>query len=102
MWSWDNVIADIAPAKGHRILMQTQPGWVHSGSDFDKFRHCLFLEPVKASDGGFGTDQTCVGDESKRPHSRTSCYVRARSWPTISRVGRKICDWGLDKLARTF
>ena len=29
-----NVIADIAPAKGHRILMQTQPGWVHSGTDF--------------------------------------------------------------------
>jgi|CZKI01.1.fsa_nt_gi hypothetical protein len=29
-----NVIIDIAPARGHRILMQTQPGWVHSGTDF--------------------------------------------------------------------
>ena len=28
------VIADIVPTKGHRILMQTQPGWVHSGTDF--------------------------------------------------------------------
>jgi hypothetical protein len=28
------VIEDIAPAKGHRILMQTGPGWIHSGSDF--------------------------------------------------------------------
>jgi hypothetical protein len=28
------VIIDLVPAKGHRILMQTQPGWIHSGSDF--------------------------------------------------------------------
>jgi hypothetical protein len=28
------VIADIVPAKGHRILWQTTPGWVHSGTDF--------------------------------------------------------------------
>ena len=28
------VISDIVPAKGHRILMQTAPGWVHSGTDF--------------------------------------------------------------------
>lgn len=29
-----NVIEDIVPAKGHRILWQTQPGWIHSGMDF--------------------------------------------------------------------
>lgn len=29
-----NVIADIAPAHGHRILWQTNPGWIHSGTDF--------------------------------------------------------------------
>jgi hypothetical protein len=29
-----NVIIDILPSKGHRILMQTCPGWLHSGSDF--------------------------------------------------------------------
>jgi Phospholipase B len=29
-----NVVIDIAPARGHRILMQTQPGWIHSGTDF--------------------------------------------------------------------
>jgi hypothetical protein len=29
-----NVIIDIAPSSGHRILMQTCPGWIHSGSDF--------------------------------------------------------------------
>ncbi len=29
-----NVIIDLLPAKGHRILMQTIPGWIHSGTDF--------------------------------------------------------------------
>jgi hypothetical protein len=29
-----NVIVDIAPEKGHRILMQSSPGWIHSGTDF--------------------------------------------------------------------
>ncbi len=29
-----NVIEDIVPAKGHRILWQTEPGWIHSGTDF--------------------------------------------------------------------
>ena len=29
-----SVIIDIVPEKGHRILMQTYPGWIHSGTDF--------------------------------------------------------------------
>lgn len=29
-----NVILDIRPDKGHRILMQTSPGLIHSGTDF--------------------------------------------------------------------
>jgi hypothetical protein len=29
-----NLILDIKPAKGHGILMQAAPGWVHSGTDF--------------------------------------------------------------------
>lgn len=29
-----NVIIDIVPEKGHRILMQTYPGLIHSGTDF--------------------------------------------------------------------
>ena len=31
---FSNVILDIQPAKGHRILMQTTAGWIHSGTDF--------------------------------------------------------------------
>jgi hypothetical protein len=29
-----NVILDIRPRSGHRILMQGTPGWIHSGTDF--------------------------------------------------------------------
>lgn len=29
-----NIIADIAPAKGHHILMDCFPGYIHSGDDF--------------------------------------------------------------------
>ena len=29
-----NVIHDLAPSHGHRILWQTSAGWIHSGSDF--------------------------------------------------------------------
>jgi hypothetical protein len=29
-----NVILDLQPNKGHRILMQATPGWIHSGTDF--------------------------------------------------------------------
>jgi hypothetical protein len=28
------VIQDLAPSRGHRILWQTCPGWIHSGTDF--------------------------------------------------------------------
>ncbi len=28
------VIIDLLPERGHRILMQTAPGWIHSGTDF--------------------------------------------------------------------
>ncbi|HEY4301675.1 MAG TPA: C45 family peptidase [Candidatus Didemnitutus sp.] len=29
-----NLVIDIVPTRGHRILMQSQPGWIHSGADF--------------------------------------------------------------------
>ena len=29
-----NVVMDVVPDRGHRILMQSLAGWVHSGSDF--------------------------------------------------------------------
>jgi len=32
--AYSSVIFDIQPARGHRILMQGCPGWIHSGTDF--------------------------------------------------------------------
>ena len=32
--AFPRVIADIKPSRGHRILWQTTPGWIHSGTDF--------------------------------------------------------------------
>jgi hypothetical protein len=32
--AFPNVINDIGPSRGHRILWQTNPGWIHSGTDF--------------------------------------------------------------------
>jgi len=29
-----NVVIDLVPDRGHRILMQGVPGWIHSGTDF--------------------------------------------------------------------
>jgi hypothetical protein len=31
---YPRVILDLVPTRGHRILMQTAPGWIHSGTDF--------------------------------------------------------------------
>jgi Phospholipase B len=45
-----NVILDLKPAKGHRILMQVFPGWVHSGTDF-------FV-----TDAGLVGSETTIGD----------------------------------------
>jgi hypothetical protein len=45
-----NVIEDIAPAHGHRILWQTEPGWIHSGTDF-------FI-----TDAGLVGSETTIGD----------------------------------------
>ncbi len=45
-----NVIEDIVPARGHRILWQTEPGWIHSGTDF-------FI-----TDAGLVGSETTIGD----------------------------------------
>jgi hypothetical protein len=45
-----NVIEDILPAQGHRILWQTSPGWIHSGTDF-------FI-----TDAGIVGSETTIGD----------------------------------------
>jgi len=45
-----NLVIDIVPEKGHRILMQSQAGWIHSGTDF-------FL-----TDAGLVGSETTIGN----------------------------------------
>ena len=45
-----NIILDILPEQGHRILMQTEPGFIHSGTDF-------FI-----TDAGIVGSETTIGD----------------------------------------
>jgi hypothetical protein len=45
-----DVIEDIVPARGHRILWQTSAGWIHSGTDF-------FV-----TDAGIVGSETTIGD----------------------------------------
>jgi hypothetical protein len=61
-----NVVIDMKPAKGHRILMQTQPGWIHSGTDF-------FI-----TDAGLVGSETTIGGFSHFSEKGVPEFVRMR------------------------
>jgi hypothetical protein len=61
-----NVIEDILPAKGHRILWQTEPGWIHSGTDF-------FI-----TDAGLVGSETTIGDFEGFETNAIPEFVRMR------------------------
>jgi hypothetical protein len=59
-----NVIIDIIPIKGHRILMQTIAGWIHSGTDF--FVTDAGLVGSETTIGGFeGFDEKGIPEFSR-------------------------------------
>jgi hypothetical protein len=60
------VIEDIAPARGHRILWQTSPGWIHSGTDF-------FI-----TDAGLVGSETTIGDFDSFDTNGVPEFVRMR------------------------
>ncbi len=60
------VIADIAPARGHRILWQSVPGWIHSGTDF-------FI-----TDAGIVGSETTIGDFDGFDTNGVPEFVRMR------------------------
>ncbi|HVU16971.1 MAG TPA: C45 family peptidase [Candidatus Didemnitutus sp.] len=80
-----NVILDLVPEKGHRILMQTQPGWIHSGTDF-------FV-----TDAGLVGSETTIGSFHGFTEKGVPEFVRMRratqdagsidEWCTIMRKG---------------
>ncbi len=61
-----NVIEDIVPARGHRILWQTEPGWIHSGTDF-------FI-----TDAGLVGSETTIGDFEGFETNAVPEFVRMR------------------------
>jgi len=66
-----NVIADIVPAKGHRIQMDTFPGFIHSGDDF--VQNSAGILYTETTIGGFkGFDEK--GTQSSA--GAQSCTVR--------------------------
>lgn len=62
---WFKVILDINPSDGSRMLMQTCPGWIWSGSDF-------FI----TSEGFIGTETTIGGFIPYKLEFPISCRIR--------------------------
>jgi hypothetical protein len=79
------VIADIAPAKGHRILMQTQPGWVHSGTDF--FITDAGLVGSETTIGGFHGFKEKAVPEFVRMRRATQDASTIEEWCQIMKKG---------------
>jgi hypothetical protein len=73
-----NIVADMVPDRGHRILMQTAPGLVHSGTDF--FVTGAGLVGTETSIGGFHGY-----DPSKSPE-----FYRARR---AMQYGSNLDEW---------
>ena len=61
-----NVIEDIVPTHGHRIMWQTEPGWIHSGTDF-------FI-----TDAGLVGSETTIGDFEGFDTNGVPEFVRMR------------------------
>jgi hypothetical protein len=61
-----NVVIDIAPSSGHRILMQIQPGWIDSGTDF-------FI-----TDAGLVGSETTIGGFEHFSESGVPEFIRMR------------------------
>jgi hypothetical protein len=80
-----NIIIDILPEKGHRILMQTVPGFIHSGTDF-------FI-----TDAGIVGSETTISDffpfdtngipEFSRMRSATQYASSIDEWVEIMKKG---------------
>jgi hypothetical protein len=62
---YSNIILDINPDNGHRILMQTSPGWIWSGTDF-----------FVTSKGILGTETTIGGFNVYENNYTIACRIR--------------------------
>lgn len=80
-----NVVLEIVPRRGHRILMQGSPGWVHSGTDF--FVTDAGLVGSETTIGGFhGFDEKGI-PEFVRMRRATQDASSIDEWCAIMRKG---------------
>jgi hypothetical protein len=80
-----NIILDILPLRGHRILMQVAPGWIHSGTDF--FITSAGLVGSETTIGGFsGFDEKGI-PEFVRMRRATQDAASLDEWASIMRKG---------------
>lgn len=75
-----NIIIDILPEKGHRILMQTTAGLIHSGTDF-------FI-----TDAGLVGSETTIGDFFPFDPDGTPEFVRMRQATQYASSIDQWCD----------
>ncbi len=73
-----NVILDLVPAQGHHILMQTQAGWIHSGTDF-------FI-----TDAGLVGSETTIGEFHGFSEKGVPEFIRMRR---ATQEAGSIDDW---------
>jgi hypothetical protein len=80
-----NVIADIQPDRGHRILWQASPGWIHSGTD--SFVTDAGLVGSETTIGGFDGFDTNGVPEFVRLRRATQDAGSIDEWCHIMRRG---------------
>jgi hypothetical protein len=80
-----NIVADIRPAKGHRILWQACAGWIHSGMDF--FVTDAGLVGSETTIGGFEGFDTNGVPEFVRMRRATQDAGSIDEWCSIMKRG---------------
>lgn len=80
-----NIIADIKPNSGHRILWQCFPGWIHSGTDF--FVTDAGLVGSETTIGAFEGYETNGVPEFVRMRRATQAANSIDDWCAIMRSG---------------
>ena len=80
-----NVILDVAPEHGHRILMQVWPGWIHSGTDF--FVTDAGLVGAETTIGGFEGFDPTGQPEFARMRRATQDADSIEAWCEIMKRG---------------
>jgi hypothetical protein len=80
-----NIILDVLPRTGHRILMQASPGWVHSGTDFF-ITDAGLIGSETTIDGFSGFDEHGV-PEFVRMRRATQDASSIDEWCAIMRTG---------------